>query len=176
MSESDAYRQKVKAFARECSGEPIFNAAVEHASIVIETIFSVAEKSVSVLSGTLNPRVYGRDEVITEARLFLVSSYRNALRIILESDSPLDRQRHPLLRACAEFDNVQLRLAPPEVQELYDFHFVVANNDCYRFESDKRRPVATTKFGDAEGATNLNKIYEELWQQCRPIDFRLASA
>lgn len=168
----DSYRQKVKALARERSGEPIFNAAVEHASIVVETIFSVAEKRVSVLSGTLNPRVYGRDEVITEARLFLVSSYRNALRIILESDSPLDRQRHPLLKACAEFDNLQLRLASPEVQELYDFHFVVAANDCYRFESDKRRPVATGKFGDAEGATNLNKIHEELWQQCQPIDFR----
>lgn len=169
MASLDAYREMVKHHAWRRSGEPIFNASMEHASVVVETLFSTAQKQLSILTGTLNPRVYGREAVVTEARLFLAASHRNSLRIILESDSSIDRCRHPLFIACSDFTNIELRVASPELQERYDFHFLVADEDCYRLENDKNRPLATAHFGDAEGAKNLNRIFDILWESSDSI-------
>lgn len=170
MTQLDAYREMVKDLAWRRSGEPIFNASMEHASVVVQTLFSTAQESLSILTGSLNPRVYGREAVVTEAKLFLTISHRNSLRIILENDSEIDRRRHPLLIACSNFTNIELRVAPPEVQDRYDFHFLVADADCYRLEGDKNRPLATARFGDAEGAENLNRIFDILWKVSNPVE------
>lgn len=169
MAQLDAYREMVKSHARRRSGEPIFNASMEHASVVVETLFSTAQKCLSVLTGSLNPRVYGRDAVVTEARLFLAASQQHSLRIILESDSGIDRRRHPLFIACSDFTNIELRVASPTLQERYDFHFLVADDDCYRLENDRNRPLATAQFGDVEGAKNLNRIFDILWESSDAI-------
>lgn len=100
MTDLNSYRLKAKSLARESARTTRPNAAAEHASVFAETLFSVAEKQASVLSGTLKPRVYGRDEVRAESRLSLAPSYRNQLGIVLASDSLRDRQRHSLLKAC----------------------------------------------------------------------------
>lgn len=165
------YRQSLRESARERTGEVIANASVEHASAVVETLFAEAKAEVDILTGTLSPRVYGRDTVVEEAKLFLASSYRNRLRIILESDSPRDRKNHPLLKVCRQFENLSLRCASPETQRLYGYHFLVADGDCYRFERDKSRPNAIASFGHKEGAQNLKRIFETLWNQCDEIEF-----
>ena len=63
-------------------GEPVYNATVERASIVIESLLSNARHSVDILTGTLAPEVYGRDPVIKEAQFFLLTSPENRIRII----------------------------------------------------------------------------------------------
>ena len=166
----DEYRQFVRSLALKREGQPIFNASIEHASVVIENLFAHAATKVNVLSGVFKPRVYGRDAVITEARLFLASSRKNKLRIILEEDSPPDRSIHPFFTACSSFPNVELRVAPAKVQDLYGFHFVVVDDDCYRFESDKKLPAAVAAFGDSDGAKNLAGIYSVLWDRCEQVD------
>ncbi len=169
MAHLDLYRDMVKEQAWMRSGAPVFNGSTEHASAVVETLFATAQEQVSILTGSLSPRVYGRQPVVTEAKLYLAVSHKNRLRIILERDSKIDRQRHPLLIACSDFPNVELRVAPPEVQEWYDFHFLVADADCYRLVSDKTLPLATARFGDVEGAQNLNRIFDILWADSEPI-------
>ena len=69
----DAYRQHVRSLAQRHDGGVVFNESIEHASTVIESLFANANHGVDILTGVLNPRVYGREEVITEARLFLAS-------------------------------------------------------------------------------------------------------
>lgn len=164
------YRLSLREVARERTGGVITNASVEHASAVIETLFAEAKSEVDILTGTLSPRVYGRSTVVEEAKLFLASSYRNRLRIILESDSIKDRKNHPLLKECSEFENVHLRYAPLSVQKRYEFHFSVMDADCYRFEGDKHRPTAVARFGHEEGARNLKRIFETLWKLSNPIE------
>lgn len=170
MLHMDLYRDMVKDHARKRSGASILNASNEHASVVVEALFATAQEQVSILTGSLNPRVYGRDPVVMEARLYLAVSQENRLRVILESDSQIDRARHPLLIACSDFTNVELRVAPPEVQERYDFHFLVADEDCYRLKSDKALPFARAQFGDVEGAQNLNRLFDILWQDSDPVE------
>ena len=164
------YRQFVRSLASKRDGEPIYNASVEHASVVVESLFANADSQVDVLSGVFNARVYGRDPVIEEAKLFLGSSAKNRLRIILEEDSPEDRTIHPFFKACSELPNIELRIVPQDLQELYGFHFVLVDDDSYRFESDKTKPSAVAAFGHKEGAANLASIYQDLWDQCEAVD------
>lgn len=164
------YREFVRSVASNRNGEPIYNASVEHASIVIESLFANADRRVDVLSGIFNARVYGRESVIEEAKLFLGSSAKNRLRIILEKDAPEDRMIHPFFKACGSMPNIELRVAPQKVQDMYGFHFVVVDDDSYRFESDKTKPSAVAAFGHKEGAENLNEIYEYLWDQCERVN------
>lgn len=165
----DTYRDVVKDHARVRSGEPILDASMGNASVVVETLFATAQEQVSILTGRLSPRVYGRDRVVTEAKLYLLVSHKNRLRILLESDSKIDRQRNPFLIACAGFPNVELRVVPARAQERYDFHFVVVDSESYHLRHDRTRPFATVQFGDVEGAQNLNRIFDILWEDSDPI-------
>ena len=174
--DSTAYRQHVRALAMRRDGEPVYNATAERASIVIESLLSNARHSVDILTGTLNPTVYGCDPVIKEAQFFLLTSPENRIRIILEEDSPSVRMLHPLLVALKRFKNVDVKLATEGVQRRYGFHFIVTDNDNYRFESDKRKPAAVACFGHPEGGKSLRTAYDALWAQCSGLSRPLQEA
>lgn len=171
-----AYRQHVRALAMRRDGEPVYNATVERASIVVESLLSNARHSVDILTGTLDPKVYGRDPVIKEAQFFLLTSPENRIRIILEEDSPSVRMLHPLLVALKRFKNVDVKLANEGVQRRYGFHFIVTDNDNYRFESDKRKAAAVACFGHPEGSESLRTTYDTLWAQCSGLSRPLHEA
>ncbi len=164
----EEYREFVRSRAMKRNGQVIYNESIEHASIVVENLFKSAEEKIVVLSGSLNPRVYGRDEVVKEAELFLASSTENKLQIILEQDSKKLRDVHPFFITCSRFRNLEVRVATPKVQDQYTFHFVAVDEDSYRFESDKNLPAAVAAFGDRGGATNLSDIHSQLWNMCIP--------
>ena len=170
------YRHHVHALAIRRDGQPVANSTAERASIAIERLFLSAERTIDILTGTLNPRVYGRDPVIKEARLFLLTSPESRIRIILEEDSSDIRMRHPLLVALREFENVAVRFADESVQSRYGFHFIVTDNDTYRFESYKDRPAAIASFGHCEGGQNLRKAYSVLWEQCSELSRPVADS
>ena len=162
------YRGLVRSHADSRDGKPIYNASQEHASIVIENLFRHANSNVDILSGAFNARVYGRPRVVEEARLFLSDSHNHNIRIILEEDLPEDRKLHPFFQACSDLPNIKLRIAPKELQELYGFHFIVADSESYRFEGDKAKPSAVAAFGHTEGAENLSRIFGDIWDYCAP--------
>ena len=87
-----------------------------------------------------------------------------------------DRAIHPFFQVCSESPRVELRIASAHVQGLYGFHFVLMDNDSYRFESDKTKAAAVAAFGHREGAENLEQIYDYLWDQCEPVDVIPAQA
>lgn len=171
-----AFRQHVRSLAMRRDGQPVYNATVDRTSIVIESLLSNARYSVDILTGTLDPNVYGRDPVIKEAQFFLLTSPENRIRIILEEDSPSVRMLHPLLVALKRFKNVDVKLATEGVQRRYGYHFIVTDNDNYRFESDKRKPAAVACFGHAEGGESLRTAYDTLWAQCSGLSRPLHEA
>ena len=164
----ESYREFVRSRALEHDGRAIYNASTDRASIVVENLFKNARQKIVVLSGSFNARVCGRDEVVKEAELFLASSLENKLQIILESDSKQSREVHPFFMVCSRFPNLEVRVATPEVQDRYEFHFVAADEDSYRFESDKKLPAAIAAFGDEDGGKNLSGIHSHLWNLCGP--------
>lgn len=122
-----------------------------------------------ILTGKLNPRVYGRDDVIMQAKLFLASDAGNRMRIILEENKPENRKLHPLLQGLSSYEGFSVRYAPSSLQDSYGFHFVAADNDCYRFKRDKTESSAIAAFGDIERGPILTEFFEKTWNQCLPL-------
>ena len=61
-------------------------------------------------------------------------------------------------------------LFPEDYLELYDFHFLLMDNDSYRFKKERKKHVAVAAFGDPEGANNLSKIFESLWEASSSVE------
>lgn len=165
------YREQVKLAAEARNGEPVYNGSLEHAAVLAEAMFAHAQKEVCVLSGELNARVYGRADVVEQANLFLADPDRKAL-FLIENEAALDAENHPLLRALSDNANVEFRIVPTEVSEKYDFHLMVMDGDSYRFEKDRKEPVAIAAFGDKKGAENMKSIFSVLWEMSSPVDLK----
>lgn len=165
----DEYRTRVNRIARERSGGAIYNGSIEHAAVVVEALFTNARTQVMILTGNLNTRVYGRDDVVMQAKLFLANNADNRLRILMEEDNPRNRRLHPLLRGLSEYEGFSVRHVPESIQTSYGFHFVAADNDCYRFEEDKSKPFAIGVFGNEERGSLLKRFFEQRWDRCTEL-------
>ena len=160
------YKNEVKKLAKQRDGQPIYNGSVEHAAVIVENMFAHAHDRMSILTGKLQARVFGREEVREQAALFLADP-RNKLQILIEEDVALTFE-HPFLEQFWRDSNVEVRHVPPDQQEAYNYHFLVMDGDSYRFEKDKDEPTAVAAFGDAEAAHNLEDIFEYLWENAIP--------
>lgn len=163
------YRVRVAARAQSRNGEPIGNSSYDHAAIIIEQMFHSANRQVSVLSGSLNARVYGRDELVDQAEFFLAQGDRSA-RFLVESDDPSLVKNHPLLERLRNNGNVELRVVPKDIQKLYNYHFLVMDDDSYRFEPARGTPTAVAAFGDKETAGNFSQVFDAIWEASREIN------
>ena len=65
------YVEKVRRAAISRNGEPLYNGSVDHAAVLAEAMFTHAEKSVDILTGELNARVYGGAAVVDRVKEFL---------------------------------------------------------------------------------------------------------
>lgn len=157
----DDYKERVQKLAKLRDGEPIYNGSLDHAAVIIENMFAHAKQSVLILTGALNARVYGPNEVLEQAGLFLADP-RHYARILVEEPEALGPD-HPFIQKFAENKNVHFRYLEKEHAKLFDFHFVVMDGDSYRFEESKDHPAAIAAFGDVTGAENLKSLYEVLW-------------
>lgn len=156
------YVRRIYELARICDGTPIFNASLGHAAVVIERIMANACTSVSILSGSLEPRVYGRSRVLMETMRFLDREHCE-IRIILEGKHPGVLKRNAFLERFKDHPKVSLRFMHEQEQARYKFHFLVADGESYRIEPDKSQSSAVVAFGHLQGALNLERVFGTLW-------------
>ena len=156
------YVRRIYELARSCDGTPIFNASLGHAAVVVERIMANACTSVSILSGSLEPRVYGRSRVLRETMRFLDREHCE-MRIILEGKHPDVLRHNAFLERFKDHAKVSLRFMPEREQARYKFHFLVADGESYRIEADKSKSSAVVAFGHLQGALNLEKVFGILW-------------
>ena len=163
------YRARVEALACARNGDPVFNGSLDHAEVIVEKMFSHARKDVSILTGKLNARVYGTNEVLEQARLFLADSDHRVC-VLMEDNAPANLKDHPFIEEFRDYENVEFKYVPESVRGLYDFHFLVMDSDSYRFEEDKTKPAAIAAFGDVDGAKNIEHIFAQLWDLGEPLE------
>ena len=164
----ESYRNRVETLASDRSGDPVFNGSMDHAEIIVENMFAHAEKHVNILTGKLNARVYGTEEVKEEARLFLADA-ENKVQILMEEVDMADLKDHPFFDEFHNYDNVVVREVPKELSSLYDFHFLVMDGDSYRFEEDKTKTAAVAAFGEPTGAANMERTFKRIWAAGKPV-------
>jgi hypothetical protein len=143
------YRQRVKLLADVRNGGAIFNGSADHAAIIVENLFRVA---------THHVRMYGNHHVVQRAEEFLGHS-DHRLEILVERDT--FSASHPFVRAIAESENVSIKLINAEVSEGVPYHFMTADEDCYRFEELKGTHKAVAAFGD-RSAMHLAEIFSQI--------------
>ena len=168
----DGYRRKVKEAALKRSGEPIYNGSLDHASVLASALFEHAREEVCVLSGELNAHVYGTDDVLERARLFLSTRGRK-IRVLVENPDAIDPKDHPFVHEFGGNDDVEFRQLSSAVN--VPFHFIVMDGDSYRFEKDKSAPTAVAAFGDTAGGENLSRMFDILWGRGAPTSFATLS-
>ncbi len=162
-----SYRARVRRLAQARQGDPVYNDTLDHAAVIMQNMFSYAGESVRILTGSLNPDVYGRAEIVEEARHFLRKSNDREIYILFEDKEATEdrwRKQHSFLSGLMDYSRqIHLRFVPDEWQETYDFHFVVMDDDSYRFEPDKTMFRAVAAFGDRPGGSNLRGLFDRLW-------------
>lgn len=168
----DTYKSKVREAALRRTGEPLYNGSLEHASVLVEAMFEHGNRCVRIFSGRLNANVYGTNEVVEKARLFLSDPSRR-IEILLDDPDGVDRHDHPFVSEFKNNDDVDFKFLPKELADRIRFHFTVMDNDSYRFEEDKAVPSAIAAFGDSEGAGHLSGVYDSLWNIAEPCDFSI---
>ena len=165
------YRARIEALAEKRAGEPIYNDSIEHAAIILQNIFSHARHSVKILTGQLNRDAYARRGIVEEVKRFIEDD-THRLQILFETESLVAEKKiyhHPFLREIAGSDRVQLRHVPQGLQQMYNFHFVLMDEDSYRFEPDKAEFGAVAAFGDKDGGKNLAHLFSTLWNRSDPL-------
>lgn len=159
------YINLVEAAALSKNGDPFLNSSLAHAAVIVQRIIADAYRSVSILSHSLDPQVYGRNRTLDTTSRFLDEVPRR-MRILMEEGNESAHAENPFLNKFKNHPNVELRIVPPHLQEKYEFHFLVADHESYRFEPDKTKSAAIVAFGHTEGATNLERVFEALWERC----------
>lgn len=163
------YKEYVKEMARLRTGESFYNNSVDHASAIIETLFETAQREVCFLTTALNPEVFGREDVVEKARLFL-SDAKHDLRILIETNpSETVSPGHPLVEEMHKHHTVQMRQLPAFLTADIPYHFTVADADSFRYEPDKQRWVASAAFGDERSGRKLQTIFDSVWEISQPV-------
>jgi hypothetical protein len=145
----------------------IFNGSAEHASVIVENLFRIANHHVRILSGDLDARVYGNPNVVQRAQEFLGHS-DHKLDILVEDAN--FNSTHPFLRALHSNANASIKLISPALSEGISYHFMTADEDCYRFEEQKGSHKAVAAFGD-QATQNLNNIFCKIYPHASDINF-----
>ena len=161
----EAYRETVAKALRGELSKPVFNGTVEHACVVIEQSFKVAQTSVDLLTNSLDPVCYELPEV-REAMMQFVARPASKLTILIEdadAASAIRRGENPLigeLRTAAD-GRLDVRQVPEELVEQYDYNLLLVDKSGYRFEEVREKPIAVVAGGPKNAAIreNLNRIF-----------------
>ena len=165
------FRKKVRNASIARDGEPLYNGSLDHAAILTEQLFDSGAGEMCLLSGELNAKVYGKNDVIEAASIFLADP-DNSLKLLVEKTSKLDREGHPFYDRFFNQNrsNIEFKSVDENTAKTYNFHFAVVGADSYRFERDKSLPSAIAAFGDCEGGKNLQEIFDGLWEMSDDIN------
>lgn len=167
--EIEDFRRHVSGLAARREGDLIYNATPEHASIIIAQLFASAKDNARILSGELVASIYGNPEIVQRAKEFLGHSDHH-LEILVERQT--FNRSHPLISEIGQAPNLKISVLRPEVSSRIGYHFMTADNDCYRFERMKDSCVAIAAFGGGEDnpAQHLNGIFDQVGKSATKID------
>ena len=161
----DDYREYVSGVADKADGREIIqNKTPAHAGILIAALFRKAQHQVLIVSGSLDNRAYGTDEVIGAATEFFLRP-DTQLKIVLEKPVAYTDCRFLVFLRDAghlETGRVTLHLITGGVP----FHFLLADENHYRFEADTTKHEAIAQFG-VSSQVELRNAFNLIWSKSK---------
>jgi hypothetical protein len=163
----DDYRKFVRKVSNSLGpSEVILNRSIEHATVVMETLFEKAVSKVEILTNKLTDEVYGSPTVIAAAKEFL---RRENSRIEILCEESVDRATHPLLRELDQAGHaaqISLRFVPENLRRTYLFNFATADGGAYRYEENRNSSEAIVQFGPTDFGKTLKGTFAKLEAGC----------
>jgi hypothetical protein len=160
----DSYSEFIEELA--AGNSVAINRRAEHAGVILRALFNKARHQVYVLSNFLDPDIYDR-EVGYAAAGFLLEHTTAELSILLEQDVRL--RGHAFFsgffsgtEAGTFFNRFEIRQVPSEVQKAYEFNFVVADGEHFRFERNRSSSEAIVQFSNPKSGAFLKRVFEQL--------------
>lgn len=167
----DAYRVRVAGVFRSTAGDSVFNGTLDHARIVTEEAFNAADSCVRLLMNRAPSRQFDCDEVVGAVEQFLDKPGAR-LQVLFERDFDASASAFARCALKGRQDNVEIRQVPEAIQTRYPFNFLTVDSRSYRFQEDRKTPVAIVASGDkhAAAAQNLENIFAQLWDMSVPVE------
>lgn len=168
----EEYRRIVTRIAETGTpSEEIINRHPDHASIIIELLFRQAVRSVRILTGKLDKRVYSSPSLVSAIVDFLAESAENKIHILIEDDMEL--KNHPIIVESTRggvLAQISIALVPNEVQANYNYHFMVVDSLSYRFEECRKHLRAVVQFREPRFSGLLEEKFAALWNEVTKFD------
>jgi hypothetical protein len=165
------YREFVRTVATEGTGKSrvIANSSAEHAAVILEQLFVMAQHEVLIVTHELFPAVYAQPEVIDAAVAFLKRDLSTKLSVRLETEV---EATHPFIAAAraAGGNRVMFDRIPGVVQSNYGYNFAVADGVHYRFEEDRNNHTAIIRFRDPDVGHSLEEAFAWIGNLSRQSD------
>lgn len=171
------YQLLIRDAISDRTGVPVLNSTFEHASIIVQEMFSNAHE-MRLLSSRLETACYARPALIEAARAFL-SDPDHTLRILVEpelhGDTNRDWLKHPLVATFRDSKHpVEMRAVPSDWTNRYRFNFALMDDFGFRFETDRSEPAAVAAFLPAnkpmQQVEHLKTLFDTLWGHSAKID------
>lgn len=172
--DKEAYRARVAHVFQSGEDASELNGTLEHAIIVIEEAMRAAKASIKLLSTRLDPACYENDAIRTAVRAFLCRP-GTQLEILVEQTSPgcpsCDEGTFLATAFAVGGDRVRVAAVPANYVEDYSFNFLTVDGESYRFENDRRFPLAIVQGGPSAWGTaqHLSKLFDRLFAVSTPI-------
>jgi hypothetical protein len=167
------YAKAVSVLAENRDSTVFSNSGPGHATIVLSNIFRFATDHIRMFAGDLNGIVSKGDYLI---RLHEYLSNNNRFSLILEKE--LDNEYIKNNKALSliyhhKKNNNKITVWYINNKEAIKsvigdkvFHFCVADNEKYRFETDTEKYTAVCSFNDSHKARRLIEIFNSLKNYC----------
>ncbi len=156
------YAQRLDEALADGKPHSTLNKDIFHAFAIVLAVFKHAKKEVFLLSNKLDLAVFGNPDILNKMESFL-RDRQGDLQILVESD--ID-EKHPVFRLAADYSRkFSIRKVPKEEVDGYTYNFLVMDRSGYRYEQDRKEPVAFAGFNDDNAthvATVLHKRFVEL--------------
>lgn len=162
----EQYKAYVRKRAEEKSNTLIPNGGIQHAEVLIESLFGCAEDTVSVFTGGLNSQVYATGAVLASVKRFLsVTSHH--LNILIQEKEKVAKNNE-LITLCEKTEyksQCTIKYVTNSDDADVDSHFVVADDFAYRLEPDRLRPTAVACFNGKDISSQLNTKFTEMFDR-----------
>jgi len=168
------YNAHIDRLARQMDGSTVLNGSAEHAAVINERMFNYAQSTMDIVTRQLDPRVYGTEDLVSSAKLFLGMPERR-LRIAVEN-APV-WEDHPLVSELVDYENFEIRTVGKPYHETVNVNFTLMDGSSYRFERDKTKAVAIACFGDkGEFPGQLSGLFDQIWNIAEPMSLNTLHA
>ena len=161
MNESlTSYEKFLKELAANNKSDIVANKGLEHAALLLKTIFNTAQSNVDILCGTLR------------SDLSRTEDYYNSLKDCIERG----------VKVRVIFTGKNTKMVPEMIRTLFDSHrenveikempssaltahFTIADDRIFRMEYDIVNFKAYASFNDKEYTSTLQEIFNTAWAQ-----------